>query len=705
MKPSLIMIAVFLTLCALGNALNVPVSAQPVITDANLLTGMQRVTPDDKAPETLSTKSWLWQDGEELVVYAECEIDSTFKVGTLSTRDGGVEADYFRVQLITVPDAYYAYYYFAYPLGNLRDGVRSSTSADPNWNSHYSYTTEYDTRQWRITLRIPLAELRFKQKLPYQWKIILTRGLLEAGETYSLPYLTTQMQNDYYTKAQDITLSLKVKRSLDLKFKPYLVKSYDLIHKTASFDPDNLGLDIAFNPTQQIRIKASVNPDYSDVPPDNAADTYNSKYPPMFAENRFFFTEDIDALGVGSSTFYTRNIVQPSFAFKATGTTGKLNWGALAAKDQKISLYGMTINPDDYYQVLALIPSWKKLRLSNALITRANTDYYNHTYRGNYRWNFAKDLTLTAGLNASLRKDDRQGEADQTDGYLATAQLNAFPGDWSMFATYTRVSPDYSPDAGYFWETDYQSVDASVSWDIEAAKGYIESQGATAYWSAAEYLSKEIWVSGGSASYYVYFRPDYDFDLGVFTGKELDDLDRSHDILEVNFQAGFTRWDALQIKTQIGGYRNLIYDLLETHDMLKLRLDAGGSLSQNLVYSLGGEWKDYDYPKLNTVIVDADTTIVRLDDRYAIFNGALAYTPRAKLRLSAGVGISGYETATRTANLTGYGSLRYEFRPECFLFMGFTTRQDQTSRSTLSDPLGQFRKNTASVYAKLALTL
>ncbi len=201
----------------------IPVSDTPVLTDANLITGLLRVDPDDQVPEKLSTKCWLWQDGDDLLAYFECEIDSTFYPGQVGTRDLAQSADFVRVQLITIPDAFYAYYYAAYPMGYLFDAVRNSEmTVDKNWNSHYTFESKHDDKTWQVTMRIPLAELRFQQKLPYQWKIIISRNHKSAEEMYSFPFLTSEMNKDYFIKAQDIELTQPIKRSLDISFRPLL---------------------------------------------------------------------------------------------------------------------------------------------------------------------------------------------------------------------------------------------------------------------------------------------------------------------------------------------------------------------------------------------------------------------------------------------------------------------------------------------------
>jgi hypothetical protein len=704
MKMLMTMLALMMSAVQLA-AMAVPASETPVITDDNLLTGFQRVTPDDKAPETLQTKCWLWQDGDDLMLRMESEIDSTFKVGTRTTRDGYTEADYFRVQLITVPEAYYAYMYYVHPLGGLKDAVRSATSADIQWNSSYSYETSFNDTLWTATIRIPLAELRFKHELPYHWKIILTRDRPEMNETYNLPYLTTDMQNDYYAKAQKIELSHPVKRKLDLKLKPYFVKSYDLIAKSSSFDPDHLGLDIAFNPSQRVRIKASLNPDFSDVPPDNAADNYNSKYPPYYSENRFFFTEDIDALGVDMNNFYTRNIVQPSFAFKVTGTTGKLNWGALGAKDQEIVNGGVMINPDDYYQVLALIPAWKNLRLSNSLISRVNKDYYSHVYRGNYRWNFARDFYLSSTVMGSLRDDDRIVDADIQSGFLTTMQLNAFPGNWNGAVNYIRCSKDFTSDAGYFWYDNYECVNANLGWDSEEMKGFVTDHGFSVWGSYYRRFDLADSENDMDGSYYICLNDALDLSLGGGLGNELDDLGANHDEHYYKLYASFYKWEPFMMSGSVYRQKTLVYSLFDTYDLTSLSLSLSGTPTKSLSYSLSGSWNDYGYARENTVVIDTTSFTVDLDNRYLVMNGSATYIPNSRLRFSTGIGLSSYETAASHASLTYYASLRYEFKKECFLFMGYTTRQNQDIASSYSDPLGHFRKSTASMYAKVMITI
>jgi hypothetical protein len=699
---SILSLLIFVCFIVTSFGFVIPVSDVPVLTDANLITGLLRVDPDDKASEQLSTKCWLWQDEDDLLAYFECEIDSSFYVGSVATRDNAGAADYVRVQLITMPESYFLYYFAAYPTGNILDCVRNSElMIDRNWNSHYTYESKYDNKTWRVTMRIPLAELRFQQKLPYQWKIIITRNHKTAAAVYSYPFLTTDMKKDYFLKAQEIELTKAIKRSLDISLRPYMVKSYDLIEKTSSFDPDHLGMDIAFNPAQRTRIKLSVNPDFSDVPPDNAADNYNSKFPPHLMENRFFFTEDIDVFGLGMEVFYSRRIAQPRLAYKITGSSKYFNWGALGAFDKEIRVGNMLINRDDYYQVLALNPAWRTVKLSNAILSRINDDYYNHVYSGNYYWRFAKDLQLNARTTISTRKTQTDTEAKE--GMIGSLSLSVTPGNWYSDGYYTRCSKDINLDMGYLYQKDFHKWGGSAGWDMDQNPGYVKYGGFSTWTEIYEYYPDTIKLHERNfgANIYLNFRPDFSFNTTASVGSEIDYNDVAHDNYAYNALLSYYKWDALSMSVFYQHQNSLVYDLYKAYNQDRYDISIWGSPTPKLNYNLTGSLKQFDCPKVNNVF---GSTVI-IDNNYIIVNGSISYTKSQKLRFSSAISYDTNDSYGVYSALGYNANLRYEFLPEYFLFAGFQSRQYQDIKSTYNDPLGHFWKASATAYVKLALTL
>ena len=695
---------VLLFLFFICNAMVVPLSNTPVQSDDNLLSGMLRVTPDDKAAESLETKTWLWQDGNDLMLHIEAEIDSTFTKGSIRVRDDAGRADYLRVQLITMPDAYFSYLFAAYPLGTLEDGVRGpDMSIDFAWDSHYSYQSEFSGSTWKVTMRIPLGELRFKQPAPYNWKIILHRNHESSDDFYALPYCNTKSGKDYYLKATDIMLTQAVKHKLDIKLKPYYVKSYDLISRSSSWDPEHVGLDIAFNPGQRTRIKMSVNPDYSDTPMDSAQDDYNNKYPPYYSENRFFFTEDIDVFGVDADIFNSRNIAQPRLAFKATGSSDVLKWGVLGAFDKEIRDGEDLINRNDYYQVLALSPSWRKFQMTNAVVSRINKDYYNHAYSGAADWELIPNIHLASGLSLSTLEDKEAGITEPLTGYKAELGLSAAPGDFEFTLGYTRLSQDLAFEAGYLYEMDQESWGSSASWSKTYAKRKLRYLGID---TGFRYFHEDM----SEDPYYTYY-PWMSANLTLssrmifFLNAQLtQERDQSYNLHQVYNGMINCTWFKLKALRLLGNYaygRQFVYILDETHTMQRFGLTTMVAPLEDLSFNISGVWMLYGYPQDNVV----GGMHFQLDNNYLIANAKLEYTPRSTFKISLGSGLSTYERRAVSATLSYYGNLRYEFKPEYFLYLGLKSAQTQDVGSDWNEPLGHFRKDLSTIYAKVSITI
>jgi len=699
-----------LGLCGMLCGFAVPFSETPVLTPENMISDFVRVDPDDKKPETLPTKAWIWQDGNDLIVYYEAEIDGSFTTSAPRMRDEGGNSDYLRVQLITSPESYFAYYFLGFPNNGLFDGTRNpNLSVDYSWDSAYSYESIHSGKLWRLTMRIPLSELRFPPQPPYNFKIILARYNKANEEIFSSPYVNTNMGKDYFLGGTDLRLDHPVKRKLDIKFKPYIARGYDLVAKTSSFDPDNIGLDISLNPGQRIRVKLSFNPDYSDVPPDNAQDSYNSKYPPYYGENRFFFTEDIDAFGV-EDLLYTRNIAKPSFAWKATGTARTYNWGVLGALDGEIKdEVGDVINPDDYFQVMALGSTWPRVKVNTALLGRFNQNYYNGIALADAEWEFLKNLYWRNKFQVSTKDDDRDAPMEPLNGYTGSSILIFKPRDWSLASYYSIVSEDYIADTAFPDDTGFQKVGYSIDWTPQARDRYLKNwsfSGWGEYYQHDQELDGEpLTEYSNGINFWTQFSPKYNISIGGGHNQVLDLANNSHYTYNGNFSLGFPRWTefAFYLQGTIG--KSLVYRLYDTYDFVALSTNFWGILAKQFRFNAYISYVQYSYDKVSNIVVDGNPMTVSLDDRYIIANASLKYSPSRKAQATIGASMDSYERGSEKAWIQIYGNIRYEFLPESFLYMGFSTRQTKTGDFEMDAPFQDFRKDRANAYVKVAFTL
>ena len=96
-------------------------------------------------------------------------------------------------------------------------------------------------------------------------------------------------------------------------------------------------------PTSTITLDATVNPDFSQVESDAFQVEVNQRFPVYFSEKRPFFMEgagmfNLAGNGQGDASMLyavnTRNIVDPIFGAKLTGSAGRVTFGTLTAVDQ-----------------------------------------------------------------------------------------------------------------------------------------------------------------------------------------------------------------------------------------------------------------------------------------------------------------------------------------------------------------------------------
>ena len=685
-----------------------PVSQQPVLEDSNLISDFVRVDPDDSLPEPLSTKAWFWQDGNNLMIHFECEIDEKFAEGNYVDRDTNARADMLRIQLNTLPEEPFAYVFLAYPCGSLGDGVRrQDMSLDYKWDSQYSYQSSHTDSTWSLTFTIPLGSLRFKKGAPYNWKVILTRYHYAGAETFSSPYANTDHKQTYFDSMHAITLTQPIKRDSKIELRPYFVKSYDLINKTSSFDPDMLGLDIALTPTQQTRIKISFNPDFSDTPPDAAADIYNIDVPYFYEENRFFFTEDIDAFGVSRTAFNSRNINQPSFAYKGTGIIGKTKWGILGALDKEVTQGGYVLNRDDYYQVLSLISTISDFTFYNATVSRLNKGYYNHLYSGIYRYQIYKNMDICATVIGTIRQDDNATDTSVKKGYKADGTLSFYPGRFVFITSYNKTSKDIYADAGYLYYKDLQAYSVTSSWNSKPMYGFLKPANSFASVDGLDWFHE-----GGTDSelnYYgnlfLEFKPKLITTCFAQVGNVHDNWHRDHDHYSFGTSITLNRWNEFRPILNLIRSHTMVYALNDTYDCNSFYATMVGTLAKKYTYTLTWNLMDYGYPRENTIDYGGTPYTIHLDDRYSIINAKFQYMPSLQLSLTTGLSYSSYESQGAYADLGYYANLRYEFKRDWFIYAGFKSAQTQDEKPTSSDYLGHFTKDSASAYFKVSVSL
>lgn len=695
-KCLLVFVAIFLILpdLPLFAQIIIPFSEEKLQTPQNHFTekDFYRTSPEDSLACPITIDVWLWHDSNNLHLYWESEKGENFTEGIFTREDKWIEADFVRLQLITDINNYYAYLFYAFPLGNKYDGIRnSSLGIDTSWDSGYKYTTSVENSIWKCHMVIPFKDIRFHGKSPYNWKIILTRRTKEPDEYYSAPYVSLKDGKDYFRKAIDIIIEDQIHGSKNYRIRPYLAMHYDIKGDDFSFNIENTGLDFSYNPGFASRVKVSINPDYSDVPMDSETDIYNLRHPPHFSENRYFFVEDLDVFGISSGSdifnlFYSRHIMQPRIALKVTADTPEYSYGILSAWDKEVKVDTTVTNPDDLYNMLAYKRKFTNLSLQFTLLNRMNKDYHNEVLHILVpSWEVAKNHSLFGMLDLSLQEKNDESQS----GYLGGVGYNGRYKDLEWHVDIFQISENFSPDMGWIDVTDVFGGDINTSIGREPNRKVIKEYGGFIGYHILKYnKSNDLFLENLSLNIWMNTQNKINPWINYNIGKEgYKDNIYDYDNLWVGISWDMRDW--LKWSIQTGFVNQLVYDLEDVYKFRCYVFSLSGTLSRYLRYYL---WATrniyYDFPP--------DAVSRGLDDDYWIGNADLTLSLSNQIGITSGLRFNNYETGEQSTYLGMFVNFSWEFMPDCNLYLGYKNASEEIDQ--------KFESSLNQTYMKISYT-
>lgn len=635
------------------SALDIPFSENEVKLPENQITDLVRVSPPDSLNCPLETNTWLWHDGKNLYLQIEAEIDENFETGNYTNHDIYPRADYLRIQLITDPKNYYAYGFFAYPFENRIDFIRtSSLEVDKTWNSNYEYSGSFNDTLWTVSMKIPFKDLRFFGDPSYNWKIILARYTRYNKQLFSKPFLITKIGKDYFHKALDIRIDHPIDKNKNFYIKPHTIFTYDLKEKETSFDEENVGFDFSFNPSFSTKFKLSFLPDYSDVPMDNVKDIYNSRYPPSYEENRYFFIEDFNVLGVNDNLFHSRYIIQPIYALKFTSNTENYSFGFLSSLDKETE--GAS---DDMFNIIAFKPIYKKFRLQTTLLNRMNPDgnYHNEVLHLEPTWEFNRNHFVWIDMNLSYL--DVEGNTKK--GYYGKIGYSRRNKDFFFSIFAQQMQKNYAVDMGKIYEDDFYGWNINSYYSKDINNNIFRELNTTINLSEEidnqtdillerySYLNVEL-----ETNYNLKFDFDYVHVKEYFNSKYFGKT-----------RTGFrVTWDKISWFEQhigINLFRYLVYELSDMYDGIYLQYSLSGVLDKYVSYTFSADFIKYaDLPEC-----------IYVDDEYYLGNFDITLNLSNKLSLTNGLR---YDSNNFQSDYIGYFSnFSWKFKRDCYLYFGY----------------------------------
>jgi hypothetical protein len=425
------------------------------------------------------TKVWVAYDASYLYFAFQCDDPEPARIKTSVTRRDNIWADdWVGLSLDALGTGQLSYHLMVNPSGVQLDMLNSvaggeDQSPDYIWDS----AGRLNDSGYAVEIRLPLQTIRFRGGPDVRMGILFWRRVSRAGVSVSWPPL--EPGKWVFEKHASLIFS-ELQPRLTREAIPSTTYTRNQAraepaHWAKADDDGDLGLSAKYGLTPTITLDATINPDFSQVESDAFQVEVNQRFPIFFSEKRPFFMEGAGIFtlaGQGNDNslqraVHTRQIVDPVFGAKLTGSAGRMTFGTLTALDQGP---GRNLPPGD--------PDAGKDRLFN--IVRGQYSLGPSNYVGG----IAIDTEFAGGFNRVVGADLswRVNSTQRVNGFLLASASRA------PRANDTRSG--IGAQAGYEYSTRRWTLvgyGEHYDQDFEMQTAFINRVGITSGWGYAEY--------------------------------------------------------------------------------------------------------------------------------------------------------------------------------------------------------------------------
>ena len=312
-----------------------------------------QVQPGDNLIPENKTVVMLGYDPHFLYIAFHCFDDPSKVRANIAKRDNIFDDDYVGILFDTFNDQRRAFEFDFNPLGVQADGIWTEGrgedfSLDLVFESKGMVTTDGYT----VEVAIPFKSLRYVAGGDKLWGVHFWRRTKRLNNSLDMWIPLDRDKSSWLAQAGHLAgldglateRTLELIPSITVSQTARRVRTYGVFPNTPAALTDGgrlvnepVGMDVGltgkYTLTPTVTLDFTVNPDFAQVESDQLVVTANQRFPIFFPEKRPFFLEGIDIFNTQISAVHTRAIIDPDFAAKLTGKTGRNSFGLLLASD------------------------------------------------------------------------------------------------------------------------------------------------------------------------------------------------------------------------------------------------------------------------------------------------------------------------------------------------------------------------------------
>jgi len=266
------------------------------------------VEPDTRKPASLSTRFKMAYDQRALYLGVINEQPSGTQVRRISARDMLVyKRDTVTVILDPSDNGRYGYRFGVALGGSLMDGTtRPGSKTSFNWDAPWRAATSADDGHWYAEIEIPWDTMEWPDRTgKRQLGAFVRRQVSHLGEYWSCPPIPIYSQATLSELGKMVVHDINPRGRLTLY--PYLFVGYDGVTQKRK---ETVGADAFWQPTSDLLISATINPDFGQVENDDVVVNFSATET-FLQDKRPFFVEGNDIFQTtGRSLVHTRRIGQ-----------------------------------------------------------------------------------------------------------------------------------------------------------------------------------------------------------------------------------------------------------------------------------------------------------------------------------------------------------------------------------------------------------
>lgn len=446
------------------------------------------ISPAENIPARVATDALLMEDGETLYVAFIAEDPDPQAIRSFyRDRDQINGMDFVGIGLDTFNDETRSFNFVVTPLGVQFDSTQDELKddEDESWNAIWDSGARITASGYEVEMAIPLRQLRFRSGMGEQiWGAKLVRDY-PRDRLYRFSNVVDDRNISCMTcEFAKISGFDNVEPGRNIEITPTLTSSAVKSRPNPALDrwsrtesEVEAGADVRWGINENNVLNVTLNPDFSQVEADSAQLDVNTTFSLFFPEKRTFFLDGADYFNTALDVVHTRNIADPDYGVKLTGTSGRHSYGLLQANDTTTSF----MLPNNQSNTIASLGDsasdvsilrYRQEVLTNssigAIVTHRSGEDYSNTVAGiDGQWRLGDSDVINAQALSSrseypLLVQQRFGQDEQIDDQTYMIEYRHNDRRWDLWMEYVDFGDDFRADLGFINRVDFTRTTVRV---------------------------------------------------------------------------------------------------------------------------------------------------------------------------------------------------------------------------------------------------